>query len=42
MRINFVPSIDYEDYEDFKYSSKPRIIYTNSDAVVIVIGYGTD
>ena len=42
MRINFVPSIDYEDYEDFKYSSKPRIIYTNSDAVVIVIGYETD
>ena len=36
MRINFVPSIVSED------SNKPRIMYTNSDDVVIMIGYETN
>ena len=42
MSINFVPSVDYDDSEDFKDSNKPRIIYTNSDNAVVMIGCETD
>ena len=33
MRINFVPSVDFED------SNKPSIMYTNSDNIVIMNDY---
>ena len=36
MQINFARSVDSED------SDKPHIMYTNSDNVVIIIGYETD
>ena len=39
MRINFVPSVDSKDSED---SNKTRVMYTNSDNIVIMIGYETD
>ena len=39
MRINFVPSKDSEDSED---SNETRIMYANSDNIVIMIGYETD
>ena len=38
-RIIFFPSVDSEDSED---SNKPRVMYTNSDNFVIMIGYETD
>ena len=42
MRIYFVPSIDSKDSEDSGDFNKSRIMYTNSDNVVIMIGYETD
>ena len=36
MRINFVSSVDSED------SNKTHVMYTNSDNIVIIIGYETD
>ena len=39
MRINSVNSVGFKDSGD---SNKPRIMYTNSDNVFIMIGYETD
>ena len=42
MRINFVPSKDSEDSKDFENSNKTHVMHTNSDNIVIMIGYETD
>ena len=39
IRINFVPSIDSKDSEDF---NNTRVMYTNSDNIVIMLGCETD
>ena len=41
MKINFVPSKDSEDFKDFEDLNKTQSLYTNSDNIVIMIGYDT-
>ena len=45
MKISLVPSKDSKDFkdsEDSKDSNKTHFLYTNSDNIVIMIGYETD
>ena len=42
MRINFSPSENTEDSEDSEDFNETRSLYTNSDNIVIMIGYETD
>ena len=42
MRINFVPSVLSKDCTDSEDSNKTHVMYTNSDNIVLMIGYEAD